>query len=145
MLHLFLALAACVGVATGPAPRVPTPLDPGIPVAEPGSAEAAPALPAPSGGAPESDGGLLSRIEGPSTPGECASDADCATAGCAGEVCVAGARASGVITTCEVLPVFSDLKACGCHGGECTWVREAGARPLGEPRTLAVPLLPTGG
>jgi eight-cysteine-cluster-containing protein len=80
--------------------------------------------------------GLESRIEGPSSAGECGVDADCATAGCAGEVCVAGARASEVITTCEVLPIFSELSACGCQGGICTWTRAPGARPLGLLRPL---------
>ncbi len=76
------------------------------------------------------------RLEGMATPGECAADADCATAGCSAEVCVATERAPDVVTTCEILPVYSELKACTCQSGECRWVREAGARALGVPRLL---------
>lgn len=79
---------------------------------------------------------IEARIEGLGSAGECATDADCATAGCSAEVCVAATRAADVVTTCEILPIVSELKACTCQEGMCRWVHEAGARSLGLPRTL---------
>ena len=62
------------------------------------------------------------RVEGSSESGECKTDADCATAGCSSEVCVSKATAaSGLNTTCEVLPCFSVLDSCGCIEGTCSW------------------------
>jgi eight-cysteine-cluster-containing protein len=75
------------------------------------------------------------RVEGAEAPGECASDTDCARAGCSQEVCVPAGRAGAVITTCEILPVFSALDACGCHAGACTWT-------LKEPVLRAFPVPP---
>jgi eight-cysteine-cluster-containing protein len=61
------------------------------------------------------------RVEGAGASGECASDADCARAGCASEVCVAAKQAPEVMTGCDVLDCFSVLDSCGCHDGLCTW------------------------
>lgn len=79
---------------------------------------------------------LGARIEGPTTAGECSADADCAMAGCSHEVCVAAPNAGRIVTTCEVLPAFDDLKACTCQSGECRWVHEPGARGLLKPGVI---------
>ncbi len=78
------------------------------------------------------------RVEGDDEVGECAADTDCARAGCSQEVCVPATRAGAVITTCEILPVFATLDACGCHEGACTWtLKEPALRrfpvPAGTP------------
>jgi eight-cysteine-cluster-containing protein len=65
--------------------------------------------------------GCKERVEGVTAAGECASDADCARAGCSQEVCVAKVDAPDVMSTCELLPCFTALDACGCHDGMCTW------------------------
>lgn len=71
------------------------------------------------------------RLEGREVDGECTADADCARAGCSQEVCVPAAKKADVITTCEVLPCFGAVEACGCHEGRCTWtVRATIAPPL---------------
>ena len=89
---------------------------------------------------------IEARIEGMGSAGECAADTDCATAGCSAEVCVAATRAPDIVTTCEILPIFAELKACTCQEGLCRWVHETGARTLGAPRTLpGVPPLGGGG
>ena len=58
---------------------------------------------------------------------ECASDADCGTGGCSGQVCTAASEAAGVITTCEYRPEYDCLKltGCGCINGECVWQQNA--------------------
>lgn len=62
------------------------------------------------------------RVEGLSEAGECTTDADCVSVGCSSEVCVSTATAaSGLNTTCEVLPCFSVLDSCGCIEGTCSW------------------------
>ncbi len=86
--------------------------------------------------------GCRVRVEGVETSGECATDADCARTGCSGEVCVASASAGDVVTTCEVLPCFAALDACGCHEGVCGWtLKEPALRkfPLPLPVTPAQP------
>lgn len=86
--------------------------------------------------------GCRVRVEGAETSGECATDADCARTGCSGEVCVASASAGDVVTTCEVLPCFAALDACGCHEGVCGWtLKEPALRkfPLPLPVTPAQP------
>ncbi|HNH46402.1 MAG TPA: hypothetical protein PKY30_05165 [Myxococcota bacterium] len=75
----------------------------------------------------------MQRVEGTQTAGECTTDADCAIAGCSREVCVPAAKAGEIITTCEVLPCFSVLSACGCKEGLCSWTVAEGARPLLRP------------
>jgi len=79
---------------------------------------------------------VSARIEGPTTAGECSADADCAMAGCSHEVCVAAPNAGRIVTTCEVLPAFDDLKSCTCQSGECRWVHEPGARGLLKPGVI---------
>lgn len=75
------------------------------------------------------------RVEGVGAPGECTTDADCARAGCSQEVCVTRAAAAEVMTTCEVLPCFRVLDACGCHDGTCSWtIKETALVPA--PLTL---------
>lgn len=61
------------------------------------------------------------RVEGPEAAGECATDADCAKAGCSGEVCVTAATAADLTTTCDVLDCFRVLDTCGCVEGVCSW------------------------
>lgn len=61
------------------------------------------------------------RVEGKTAPGECKVDGDCAKAGCSSEVCVATVNAADVITSCDVLPCFAVLKACGCVDTQCKW------------------------
>lgn len=59
------------------------------------------------------------RLEGQEAAGECSADSECAPAGCSQEVCMpAGAE---VTTTCEVLPVYTILDACGCVDTKCQW------------------------
>lgn len=120
-------MLACVAAAVDPAP--PSPPAPVEVVADEPPPPPVPSMPSVVAEA---------RIEGPSTPGECRADSECVATGCASEVCVAGARAGEIITTCEVLPIFSELSACGCHEGVCSWTRVPGARELGAPRTLPV-------
>lgn len=65
------------------------------------------------------------RVEGMEKADECKVDADCASAGCGGEVCVTVAEKANVITTCEERPCFQVLDTCGCHEGKCTWTVKA--------------------
>lgn len=86
--------------------------------------------------------GCRARVEGLEAAGECVTDADCARTGCSGEVCVAAATAGEVVTTCEVLPCFAALDACGCHEGVCGWSLKAPALrkfPLPLPAMPAQP------
>lgn len=104
----------------------------------PAAAEALPAVvpgadtvPSPQGGTREPGALCKERVEGASTPGECATAADCARAGCSQEVCVPATAAGDVMTTCEILPCFQMLDTCGCHEGVCAWTfREPAPRPL---------------
>lgn len=64
--------------------------------------------------------------------GECDTDADCVATGCSGEVCLARANAEGLVTTCEVLPCFGVLEACGCIEGSCSWSVGAAEPPPGS-------------
>jgi eight-cysteine-cluster-containing protein len=117
MLPLLLALAC----RHEPAPAAP----PSSVVAEAPAAVEPP--PAPSsafaeGATPASVfAGCRDRMELPEVAGECKADADCATAGCGSEVCTSTASAKDVMTTCEVLPCFQVVDACGCHEGKCSW------------------------
>lgn len=61
------------------------------------------------------------RVEGPDKAGECTTSADCVRTGCSSEVCASTADAAGMMTTCEVLPCFAVLDACGCVDGVCSW------------------------
>ena len=81
------------------------------------------------------------RVEGAEAPGECASDSDCATAGCGGELCISAANAAaGVSTTCEQRPCFQALDRCTCQATTCKWTVRAevpalpaNARPISLP------------
>jgi eight-cysteine-cluster-containing protein len=94
----------------------------------PGNPDAAPddeAVPAAVNAVAVTPGALYARcrdrVEGPEAEGECVTDADCARTGCSSEVCTTVALAPEIMTTCEVLPCFGALQACGCHEGRCTW------------------------
>ncbi len=60
---------------------------------------------------------------GSSTEAECSIDADCATAGCSGQLCVKADKAADTITTCEYKEEYGCLKltSCGCNEGICGW------------------------
>ena len=91
---------------------------------------APPALPPPSPlGAEQLYAACRDRVEGAQVPGECLADTDCAPAGCSQEVCVPAAKAPDVVTTCEILPCFSVLDACGCHDAQCSWTLKEPAPP----------------
>jgi eight-cysteine-cluster-containing protein len=98
-----------------------------------------PAMITPGGGLPIADPAAAyarcqTRVEGPSNAGECTTDDDCARVGCSSELCVSKeTAASGLMTTCEVLPCFSVLDSCGCVEGMCSWALvEASAPPVVE-------------
>jgi eight-cysteine-cluster-containing protein len=115
---------ACASTTTKPPPR----------------SDVAPALLAPP--APPSPEELYAmceaRVEEPRVDGECVSDEDCATAGCAGEVCTTTAGAADVMTTCENKLCFSILDTCGCIDGQCSWsIKDAvPADATGIPRPV---------
>lgn len=67
------------------------------------------------------------RVELPEADGECQADADCTRAGCSAELCVTRAAAADRSSTCEVLPCFNVLEACGCVTGRCQWSLRDGA------------------
>lgn len=54
--------------------------------------------------------------------GECETEADCAPAGCSGEVCSSD---STLITTCELRPDAPDtgVFTCGCVDQKCVWYK----------------------
>src|SRR3989338_2363502 len=58
---------------------------------------------------------------------ECSTDADCATAGCSGELCAKAEDVEGIITTCEYREEYACLKqtSCGCNEGKCGWKETA--------------------
>jgi eight-cysteine-cluster-containing protein len=99
------------------------------PIAE-GPAPTGPAAEGPS--AAELYAGCQSRLEGPEVPGECTTNADCVRAGCSSEVCTTPRAASEMMTTCEVLPCFRAVDACGCVEGRCRWsvAKTTGTAPL---------------
>lgn len=71
-----------------------------------------------------------SRVEGQESEGECNSDADCAAAGCGGEVCTTSTRATNLSTTCEARSCFEVLDSCGCSEGRCRWSLTDSVPPL---------------
>jgi len=73
------------------------------------------------------------RLEEPRVDGECTSDDDCATAGCAAEVCTTRSAAADVRTTCENKLCFSILEACGCVDGQCSWSIKDAVPPEATP------------
>ncbi len=70
------------------------------------------------------------RLEGAEVDGECSVDADCGRAGCSQEVCLPAAKKGDVMTTCEILPCFGAVEACGCHEGRCTWTVKDQLEPM---------------
>lgn len=80
--------------------------------------------------------GCRDRVEGIQTSGECKVDTDCTTTGCSQEVCVATPNAGDIMTTCEILPCFAVLEACGCHESQCTWTVAATMPPPRGPIPL---------
>lgn len=67
------------------------------------------------------------RVEGMEVDGECGRDADCATAGCSGEICVSNVRTEGLMGTCDHDACFAVLDRCGCRAGRCSWSLKSGA------------------
>jgi eight-cysteine-cluster-containing protein len=85
-------------------------------------------------------GSCRERVEGRETEGECAADSDCVAAGCSGEICLAQEAAKGLMGTCEVLPCFQALDACGCVEGMCRWSIKEGPFSRGPSNMLPVRL-----
>lgn len=109
---LWLSMAACGG--NGKKETEP-PMPPPAPAPAPAPAPTAVATPA------ELYAQCKDRMELPQAEGECKTDADCATAGCGGEVCTTVAAKAEVMTTCEERLCFKVVDTCGCHDGQCTW------------------------
>lgn len=120
-----------------PAPEqigdAPVPTAPGTPVSGEGLPSEGGPVPTDTPVSPASlYEGCRDRVEGLQAAGECVTDADCAKAGCSQEVCVAAKNAGDVMSTCEVLPCFRALDACGCHEGMCTWTVAADTTAPGK-------------
>lgn len=146
ILALFLACSGPRSAAELPVADAPPPAAEGAPadgalldgtaggVAPVDGAPAAEATPI--GGPPQTPGeaylGCKDRVEGPQVAGECKTDADCTKTGCSQEVCVASAHAAEIMTTCEILPCFAALDACGCHEGMCSWTLVPTMPPMGR-------------
>lgn len=92
------------------------------------------------------------RVEGPAeAAGECTTDADCARAGCNGEVCATAAEAPDLMTTCEIRLCYHLLDSCSCVEGVCgwsihpdgesveTWPFRGSAPPAAAPEPAATP------
>ena len=145
---MFLFLAACSERAPTPPPNTPistviasSPVNPDGSVvgSPPGNAPGASVPPATTLSPEETYKLCEARVEGPSTPGECTQDSDCAKAGCSTEVCVPAKKVGDIITTCEIQACFSVLSSCGCKDGMCSWTVAANARPM--PRVFTPPEL----
>lgn len=56
--------------------------------------------------------------------GECEIDANCATAGCSGQLCLPKEKAGDIRTTCEFRAEYEcfELTSCSCNEGKCGWV-----------------------
>lgn len=141
-LSFLIALGCAGGPSASPAPAGPPPSLGAA--AEPGSAEGAAAAAA-SGPDPQAMyADCRERVEGPGAAGECASDLDCAAAGCGGELCVAAATAAaGISTTCEQRPCFQALDRCACQAGQCSWTVKTSLPPL-PPNARPMQLPPKG-
>lgn len=125
LLALSLSCACSGGRPAAESPAVETPVADG--------ATTAPVEPvAPTVTPADLYGACRERVEGPSTPGECTTDADCARTGCSSEVCTAAAKVGDVMSTCEVLPCFAALDTCGCHEGLCSWTLKASVPTPGK-------------
>lgn len=122
-----------VDAAVAPAAEAPAPPPPpaSTDATAPSSTTAAQASDAPMADPATLYETCRGRVEGPERDGECESDADCATAGCSGEVCATADAVAGLMTTCEVRPCFAALDACGCVEGRCSWsLKEGPVSPL---------------
>ena len=133
-MHTLVFAALMTGCSKeGSKPEAPVP----APTEEP-EAPPQPAEPAPSAAFPRTPQGFYDscrdRVEGPSTAGECSSDADCVPAGCSQEMCVSKATAGdGLMSPCEIAPCFQVLDSCTCQAGACTWtVKSELPEPLRE-------------
>jgi eight-cysteine-cluster-containing protein len=107
-----LCLAGCAGST-----QKPPPLSEGGVARESDGEEGPRVMPSPE----ELYAMCEARVEEPRVDGECTTDDDCATAGCAGEVCTTKSAATDVMTTCENKICFSILDTCGCVDGQCSW------------------------
>ena len=122
MFPVFFALSlACMNPAVKEAP--PTPAAPAAPVDGP----IKPLKEAPFADPVGMYQRCHDRVELPEADGECKADADCTRAGCSAELCVTQASAADRSSTCEVLPCFNVLEACGCVAGRCQWSLRDGA------------------
>lgn len=126
---ILVLLLACSGTAARSEAPEPTPVD------------AAPAL------APDALASTLQsplaihdrcrdRVELPEAGGECTTDADCAKAGCSGEVCTTTRAAAELVTSCERETCFDVLDTCRCQAGTCGWTVRI---PEGALQKLPVP------
>ncbi|MFH1467239.1 MAG: eight-cysteine-cluster domain-containing protein [Pseudomonadota bacterium] len=139
LVALFVLFACNVHTENSPPPEaaaaLAVPVQPqAIPEAEPASpvGREPPTVPLPVDSPPPAAlyDQCHDRLEGRGEQdGECAVDSDCATAGCSQEVCVPAAKKGDVITTCEILPCFGAVEACGCHEGRCTWTLRTELQP----------------
>lgn len=62
------------------------------------------------------------QIETPKTV-ECASDSDCSTGGCSGQICGAKEKIKDIVTTCEYSEEYKRLRLaeCRCIDNKCQW------------------------
>ncbi len=134
-----LALSACAGGKKDTEPTTPAPAP-----AAPAPAPEPVAAPAPTQTPAELYAACRDRMEGVEADGECKADADCAPAGCGGEVCVPAAKKAEITTTCEEQACFKVVEACGCHEGKCTWTVMAELPPNLVPSAPNKMLPPTG-
>jgi len=119
-----LCLVACAGTT-----KKPPPLSDGTPARASDDELSPKKMPSPE----ELYAMCEARVEEPRVDGECTSDADCGTAGCAGEVCTTKAATADVMTTCENKICFSILDTCGCVDGQCSWSIKAAVPPEATP------------
>lgn len=136
---MFLAMLGACGSERNPSPPPQTVTAVAMPVATPVGAP----LPSPVISTPEEVQAAYAlchdRVEGKSTPGECKTDTDCATAGCSNEMCVTAVAAKDIITTCEMQACFAVLSQCGCVEGLCQWSIAPNARSMLRPNPIGLP------
>jgi eight-cysteine-cluster-containing protein len=115
-----LILALAVACSSPQSSTEPAPDNTADPAPDPGAEPAPPQPPAPEAGrtpAVSPDHPLYARVEGSSSPGECADDSACVTGGCSAEVC----STEQVQTTCEARDWPTAGASCGCVSGQCVW------------------------
>jgi hypothetical protein len=76
---------------------------------------------------------LRAHLEGPEAAGECGTDAQCQSAGCSSEVCVAAVTATDLMTTCEAVPCLDALVDCTCQATRCRWTLSPSEAPPRSP------------